>query len=163
MQSIIETFHIDWKIIIAQAVNFAIVFTVLYIYALKPLGKLMSERKDRIEKGLLDAKKSSEMLQRAKEEYEQNVIKLKKLSTDSQQELKKDLEILRNENIEVMKADTAEWVKNRQKQLEIDKGKLIEESKKEIFSLALAIAEKIMDSKIDPALNQKLMEELNNL
>ena len=67
MDSIISTFHIDWKIIIAQMINFGVVFVVLYIYALKPLGKLMKERREKIETGIEDAKKSSEVLQKARE------------------------------------------------------------------------------------------------
>ena len=55
MDSIISTFHIDWKIIIAQAINFVIVFAVLYFYALKPLSKLMKERSEKISQGLDDA------------------------------------------------------------------------------------------------------------
>ena len=56
MESIISTFHIDWKIIIAQMINFVIVFVVLYIFALKPLSKLMKERGEKIAKGIDDAK-----------------------------------------------------------------------------------------------------------
>ena len=55
MDSLITTFHIDWKIIIAQAINFLIVFLVLYFFAIKPLKKLMAERVDKISKGLTDA------------------------------------------------------------------------------------------------------------
>ena len=72
MDSIISTFHIDWKIIIAQMINFGVVFVVLYIYALKPLGKLMKERGEKIEAGINDAKKSGELLQKTSEEYKQN-------------------------------------------------------------------------------------------
>ena len=72
MESIIETFHIDWKIIIAQAINFGVVFVVLYIFALKPLSKLMAERSERISKGIEDAKKSKELLEQATLEYQKN-------------------------------------------------------------------------------------------
>ena len=65
MDSIISTFHIDWKIIIAQMINFGVVFVVLYIFALKPLSKLMTERGEKIETGISDAKKSSKLLQKA--------------------------------------------------------------------------------------------------
>ncbi len=53
MESIISTFHIDWKIIIAQAVNFAVVFIVLYIFALKPLSKLMAEEVRKFQRELM--------------------------------------------------------------------------------------------------------------
>ena len=70
MNSIITTFHIDWKIILAQAVNFAIVFAVLYFFALKPLNKLMAERAEKIAKGVNDAKTNAETLTATKAEYD---------------------------------------------------------------------------------------------
>ena len=149
MESIISTFHIDWKIIIAQAVNFGIVFTILYIFALKPLAKLMAERSERIAKGVSDAKKSNELLQKASEEYKQNTIKLRQLSIDAQKELQTDLEKLKTENLEKIKADNDEWMKKRKEQLEIDKKALIEGAKGEVMSIAILAAEKIIKSKQD--------------
>jgi len=147
MESIISTFHIDWKIIIAQLVNFGIVFTVLYIYALKPLSKLMKERSEKISNGLEDAKKSSELLEKASTEYEENTIKLRKVAIEAGKELKKDLEKLRAENLDKIKADNDEWTKARAKQMEIDKKNLIEEAKNELASLVVLATEKIMIEK----------------
>ena len=144
MESIISTFHIDWKIIIAQAINFAAVFVVLYIFALKPLGKLMAERSDKIGKGIEDAKKSDELLKKAALEYEENTRKLRNLSIDAQEKLQKDLEKLRAENLEKIKADNEDWMKQRKEQIEIDKKTLVESAKNELVSLAILAAEKII-------------------
>ena len=147
MDSIISTFHIDWKIIIAHAINFGVVFIVLYIFALKPLSKLMAERGDKIEMGINDAKKSSELLQKATEEYKQNTIKLRVMVVDAQKELGKDLEKLRAENLDRIKTDNDEWTKKRMEQMEIDKKALVESAKSELVSLAMLAAEKIMEDK----------------
>ena len=144
MDSIISTFHIDWKIIIAQAVNFGVVFIVLYIFALKPLLKLMAERSGKIEKGIDDAKKSGELLQKTTEEYEQNTIKLRKTAMGAQKELTQDLEKLRAENLNRIKADNEEWAKKRIEQMEIDKKALVEGVRGELVTLA---AKKIMEDK----------------
>ena len=149
MDSIISTFHIDWKIIIAQAINFGVVFVVLYIFALKPLSKLMVERSEKIKKGIDDAKKSDELLQKAAKEYEANTIKLQKISTDAQKELQKDLEKLRLENLEKIKRDNDEWTKSRIRQMEIDKKALVESAKTELVSLAMLATEKLIKSKQD--------------
>ena len=147
MDSIISTFHIDWKIIIAQAINFGVVFVVLYIFALKPLGKLMAERSEKIAKGIDDAKKSDELLKKVAEEYNQNTIKLRQISIDSQKELHKDLEKLRAENLERIKKDNDEWTKKRSEQMEIDKKTLVESAKNELAMLAILAAKKIMEEK----------------
>ena len=149
MESIISTFHIDWKIIIAQAVNFGVVFVVLYIFALKPLSKLMAERAEKIASGINDAKKSNELLQKATEEYKENTIKLRKVSIEAQKELERDLEKLRNENLERIKADNDEWIKNRTKQMEVEKVKMVEEAKGEVVNLAIIATEKLLSSKKD--------------
>ena len=162
MDSIISTFHIDWKIIIAQAVNFGIVFVVLYIYALKPLAKLMAERAEKIAKGIDDAKKSDEMLQKAAEEYNQNTIKLRQISIDSEKELQKDLEKLKAENLERIKKDNDEWIKNQSKQMEIDKRNIIESAKNEIVSLAVLMAQKLI-GKTDYKFDEKAVKELHDL
>ena len=96
MQEFISTFHIDWKLMIAQLINFGVVFLVFYFLAAKPLRKLMEERGKAISKGLDDAKESSELLQKASEEYKQNTIKLRQVSIDSQKKLEKELSLLRN-------------------------------------------------------------------
>src|SRR3989338_7650826 len=148
MESIISTFHIDWKIIIAQAVNFGVVFVVLYIYALKPLGKLMKERGEKIEAGLNDAKKSNELLQKVAEEYKQNTIKLRQISIDAERELQKDLEQLKAKNLDRIKKDNDEWTKKRIEQMEIDKKALVESAKGELVTLAMLAAKKIMASPV---------------
>ncbi len=147
MDSIISTFHIDWKVIIAQAINFGVVFVVLYVYALKPLNKLMKERGDKIQAGISDAKKSNQLLEQATKEYEQNTIKLRQIGIETKKELNKELEQLRNENLAKIKTDNEEWTKKRKEQMEIDKKALVESAKSELVSLAMLAAEKIMEDK----------------
>ena len=144
MQEFISTFHIDWKLMIAQLINFGVVFLVFYFLAAKPLRKLMEERGKAISKGLDDAKESSELLQKASEEYKQNTIKLRQVSIDSQKKLEKELSLLREKNLDKIKTDNKEWEKRRKEQMEIDKKALVESAKSELVSLAMLAAKKIM-------------------
>lgn len=144
MDSIISTFHIDWKIIVAQAINFGVVFVVLYIFALKPLSKLMAERSEKISKGINDAKESSQLLHKAAEEYKQNTIKLRQVAIDSEKELTRELDKLRAKNLDKIKADHNEWEKKRKEQMEIDKKALVESAKSELATLTMLAVKKIM-------------------
>ena len=58
MDELISTFHIDWKLMIAQIVNFGLVLAILYWLAVKPLSKLMKDRTKEITDGLENAKKA---------------------------------------------------------------------------------------------------------
>ena len=149
MEDIIKSFHIDWKLMIAQIINFALVFFVFYLLAAKPLGKLVKNRTEEIQMGLSDALKSRELLQKASEEYKENTIKLRKISADAQKELQKDLEKLKIENLERIKKDNDEWNKKRIIQMEIDKKAIVESARKEIVDIAMKATEKILGSKKD--------------
>jgi len=163
MESIINTFHIDFKIILAQVFNFAVVFVVLYVYALKPLSKLMKERAEKIEKGISDAKVNAEVLNNTKIQYEEALMNARKEADKIFQEGKKEAEGKRVLMLEKTKAEVAVMIENGKKNLESEKNKMVEEAKGEIVSLSLKIVEKILGSKIDGTLDEKTISELKNL
>ncbi|MEJ0002153.1 MAG: hypothetical protein WDN09_03200 [bacterium] len=84
MDEFISTFHIDWKLMLAQAVNFGLVFVALYLIAAKPLRKLIQDRGQEITTGLENAKQNAEMLANTKKEYDaalQKAVRKRTLST----------------------------------------------------------------------------------
>lgn len=163
MESIISTFHIDWKIIVAQAINFAIVFVVLYIFALKPLSKLMAERSEKIAKGIDDAKINSKLLDETRAEYEAALTKARSEANKIFQDGKKEAEAKKVLMLEEAKKEVSVTIENGKKMLEAEKIKMVEEAKKEIVDLALKTAEKLIGEKVNASFNEKTVKELKNL
>lgn len=145
MESIINTFHIDWEIIVAQAINFIIVFSVLYIFALKPLGKLMAERSEKIAKGVSDAKQNADLLSNTQKDYEETIAKAKAEANAVLLEVKKTAETKKTEMMEEAKNEVAKLISNGKKTIEAEKDKMMEEARAEIISLAIDTAKKIME------------------
>jgi F-type H+-transporting ATPase subunit b len=56
MGDLIHTFGVDWKLIIAQSINFAVVVLVLGYFVFGPVMRLLKERAEKIAQGLDDAK-----------------------------------------------------------------------------------------------------------
>ena len=149
MDSIISTFHIDWKIIIAQAINFGVVFVVLYIFALKPLHKLMAERAEKINKGVEDSKVNASLLEKTKKESDEILAKAKIEANNIFQDGKKEVQAKKAEMLEDTKIEVAGIIENGKKMLQVEKVKTVEEAKKEIASLAMQATEKLISSKKD--------------
>ena len=149
MESIISTFHIDWKIIIAQMVNFGVVFIVLYIFALKPLSKLMAERSEKISKGIDDAKMNATILEKSQTEYEEMLSKAREQADEIFQDGKKEALAKKTLMLEDAKNEVAIVIENGKRTLEGEKTKMVEEAKKEIVSLAMLATEKLIKSKQD--------------
>lgn len=149
MDSIISTFHIDWKIIIAQAINFGVVFVVLYIFALKPLSKLMAERSEKIAKGIDDAKTNASLLTKTEAEYNEILLKARAEANKIFQDGKKEAENEKTLMLEKAKNEVIIVIENGKKVLEVEKVKIVEEAKKEIVSLTMLATEKLISSKKD--------------
>lgn len=163
MESIISTFHIDWKIIVAQAINFAVVFVILYIFALKPLSKLMAERSEKIAKGIDDAKTNAKLLDETREEYEAALNKARSEANKIFQDGKKEAEAKKIVMLEDARKEVVAFIENGKKTLEAEKVKMVEEAKKEIVSLTMKATEKLLGGKLDASFNEKTVKELTNL
>lgn len=147
MESIITTFHIDWKIIIAQLINFAIVLLVLYLFALKPLKKLMSEREEKIRKGVEDANENVKLIEQTKQEYDEVLNKARAEANNLFKEGKREAEARKAEIITQAQKEVDSMILNGKKVLETEKLKIVEEAKKEIVSLTVKATEKILEDK----------------
>ena len=163
MDSIINTFHIDFKIIIAQIFNFGIVFVILYIYAFKPLNKLMKERAEKIAKGIDDAKSNAQILNNTKSEYEKALTKARQEADKIFQEGKKEAEVKKVLMLEKAKEEVSMMVESGKKNLENEKIKMVKEATEEITSLSVKIAEKILGKNIDGHFDEKTIKELDNI
>ena len=163
MESIISTFHIDWKIIVAQMVNFAVVFIVLYIYALKPLSKLMKERAEKIKRGIDDAKTNADVLNKSRQEHEDTITKARTEANIVFQKGVKEAENKKNEMLEKTKIEVGLMVEAGKKNLEAEKIKMVTEARNEIVSLAIQATEKLLNARVDKHFDNKAIKELNNL
>jgi F-type H+-transporting ATPase subunit b len=66
--SIARTFGVDWPHLIAQAISFGIVCVVLYVFAYKPILRMLEARRQQIAGGLANAQKIEAELARIDQE-----------------------------------------------------------------------------------------------
>ena len=82
MNSLLGTFHVNVGLLVAQVINFAIVFVVLYYFVIRPIMKVMKDRSKTIEKSLDDAKNVEKKLDEAEKKYNEILIQAKKESSE---------------------------------------------------------------------------------
>lgn len=163
MDSFIETFHIDWKIIIAQSINFIIVLFVLYFLIVKPLKKLMKERTETISGGLYNAKVNRELLEKTKEEYDEIISKARVEAHAIFQEGKNEAEKKRTIMLDEAKNEVENMITNGKKILESEKAKILEEAKKEIVSLVVLSTEKLLESNTGSDFEGKAIKQIKKI
>ena len=62
MSEILNKIGFDWHVALANLINFLIIFFVLKKFAFGPIGKMIRERREKIEKGITDAQKAEKDL-----------------------------------------------------------------------------------------------------
>ncbi len=67
MASLLEAFGIETHLLLAQLVNFAVLFTVLWYFLYRPVMKTLDERRKVVAKGVEDAQEATSSLAGAHE------------------------------------------------------------------------------------------------
>jgi len=160
MESLISTFHIDVKLLIAQTINFGIVFAVLYFFAFKPLVKTMSDRSDKIEKSLKEADEIEKRLALTEQEREEVVNAAKKQASLIMEEANQRGEVRRNELITKAKEEIAQVIKSEKEKIERDKEESLKEIKKEVADLVILTVEKLLSEKMTSDKDRELIKKM---
>jgi len=163
MDAFIETFHIDWKIIIAQSINFVVVLFVLYYLLVKPLKQMMKERSETITGGLNDAQTNKELLMKTKKEYDDVLANARIEANTIFQEGKKEALETKRTMVENAGKEVEQMILNGKKVLESEKTKMIEEAKNEIVSLVVSATEKLLESHKDENFDKKAIEQIKKM
>ncbi len=160
MDSLIETFHIDIKLLLAQVINFGIVFFVLYFFALKPLVKVMSDRTKKIEKSIDDAKKIEEKLTVTEEEYKIIIARAQKEANNILEKAGAKADQKEKEMIVKAKEDIGQIIEREKAKMQVEKAKTLKEIKKEVSDLVIAAVGKVLEEKMDGKKESDLIKKI---
>lgn len=148
MEELIKTFHIDWKLIIAQLVNFAIVLFVLKRYAYGPVLKMMTERSDKIEKGIKDAEHAHKKLAEIAEKEQEVLVEARKQASEIIAAAEAVALKNKDEIIAESKQQAEKLLADAAKKIEAEKNQMMQEVRTQIADLVVAATGKVIDEKM---------------
>jgi len=160
MESLISTFHIDVKLFVAQLINFAIVFAVLYFMAFKPLVKTMSDRTEKIDKSLKDADEIEKRLALTEKERNEIIAAAKKQANLIVEEASARGEERRNELITKAKEEIGQVINTEREKINREKGETLKEIKKEVAELVIMTVEKLLNEKMTGDKDRELIKKM---
>jgi F-type H+-transporting ATPase subunit b len=164
MQGLLHNFGIDWKLLLAQIINFLVLLVILRAFAYKPLVKILRERREVIEKGVNASKESQVRLGRVKEEEQQKIDEATKKGLGIVEEARS---LADQEKDQILAL-----AKKKEETIMADTAKAVEQEKRKMFEEVMGNAEHIMQSGLgkvllgmnpgerDKALIRRAIEEL---
>lgn len=160
MGEYLQFVSIDTWTMIFTLVNFFVLFLILKKFLFKPINNVLEKRAEEIEnayktaeaanqKAMDDRKTYEEKLQSAKEEAD-GIIKTAVANAER-----------RSDGIVEEAYERAKYIMEKsQKQIELDKENAVNEAQKDIASMAVDIAEKIISKKLDTSEDEKLISDI---
>jgi F-type H+-transporting ATPase subunit b len=150
---------IDWKVLIGQIVNFAILFFVLKKFAYAPFLEIMKKRRDEIEKGVNKSKEAEESLNKVREVKEradkENEERKKQIILEAEKEGKEKI----NEAVVLAEKEKESILLKAFKDAETIKEKEKERTEKMLIENSFVLAESLLKENIDEEKNKKITEE----
>lgn len=147
MDQLFSAFGIDWKVLLAQSVNFGVLLVGLTYFLYKPVLKLLKERQEIIAKGVKDAEEAGK---KAKEiEAEKNEV-LAQAARDAESAVTKGVSQGKTERAQIIEraqAQSDSILTDARLQAEEIKRQAEIASQKEIAKTAILAAEKILAGK----------------
>lgn len=159
MDELVKTFHIDWKLLIAQIVNFGIVLGVLYFFALKPLLKVMAKRNQDITQSLQDAEAVKQKLHEAERTKEQIVTEAKQEAQIIIEKSYTAAEKLREQKLHETRRELEQLSEKAKHDIQSEQEKSLREAKAAVAELVVAASSKVLEKNIDYAANKRFIDE----
>jgi len=144
MNEVLTAFGIDWRLIVIQVFNFALLMGVLWYFLYTPVLNIIKERKEKIEKGVQDAKDAATLKEHAEED---RMKVLTDANTEAEEIVARATAHAKEKTVELLSSAkekaTIELERAAQKGEELMKQKQ-KESEAEIAKAAILVAEKIL-------------------
>lgn len=151
---------VDWKLLLAQAINFAVLFFVLRRFAYQPMLDFLEKRSGKIEQGLKDAEAAQAKLSEME-------AKEKKVLAEARAEAKNIIAMTEAaaqkrdaEHTLETEAKVKRLLEEAQVKINEEKDRAMAGAKEEIGELVMLSVEKILREKVDETKDKELLEKI---
>jgi F-type H+-transporting ATPase subunit b len=164
-EGIVNTFGIDWPMLVAQAINFLIVALVIWKFAFKNILSTIKEREKQIADSLVNADKIKLELEQTEKQQQETLqeasLEAKKTITSAQEQAKAFIEAQKED----ARKQAEEIISKAKIAMEQEREKVLKEAREEISSLVVLTASKVLSKDLNEDEKQKFSvratEELN--
>jgi len=158
---------ISWPTLLAQIAGFVILLVVLYLFAYKPVLKMLDERSRKIKESVEEVQKVKEQASQAEEEFKK---KIEAASKEGQEVISKAMRIgeeARKRAQEEAKQEAQVLVEKARVEIQRERSEAIGELRQEFADLTIVAAEKVIGKSLDKETHRqiidKVLDESSNL
>lgn len=155
----IAALGIDGKLLVAQIINFILLFLILRKFVYRPLLNLLEKRRADIEKSVDQAKSMDEHYAAFQIEHEKRIEEAQAQAALIIEQARIAGETLRKETQATANKETEKLLAKAHEEIAHEKEKMFTELKSDVGMLVIETAEKILGKEVDEKTQAKLVAE----
>jgi F-type H+-transporting ATPase subunit b len=152
-------FQVNLFQVIIAAANFVVFLVLLWVFALKPVSKMLSDRKERIEQGLKDAEQARRDRENAESERVATLTEARREANDILARAQKVAQDTREADIAATKEELERLRERATAEIEAEKVRAISDVRAEVADLALRAAGRVVGETMSSKRERRLVEE----
>lgn len=156
---VVGMFGLDWKLFLAQLINFAIVLFVLWKWVFGPIAKGLSDRADKIDESLREAERIANDRQNFDSWKQEEIGKVRSEAAAIISEAKQSAEELKQQTLADTKSENSKLKAQAAKELQQQQEQAIASVQAHIADLVTAASEQILREKLDSKKNTQLISQ----
>ncbi|HSA83257.1 MAG TPA: F0F1 ATP synthase subunit B [Patescibacteria group bacterium] len=146
MEEVLHNFGVEWQLVLAQVINFLIIFYLLKRFLYKPVFNLLKKRENAIKQGLSKADESKKALEEALEKEKKIIKEAQETAKKIIQEAKEQSETVGKNIEEKAKKQADSMIESARTQIDLETRKAEKELEKHVSELAITLLKKSLDN-----------------
>lgn len=158
MSEMLTKLGIDWRVFIAQLINFLILFLILRTFAWKPISAALEARRAKIAKGINNAKDAEDRLQSIEKEKNDVLSEARKEAHKIIDDAKQKASVLKEEKLRMAKTEIDKQVTEAKEMLIGERRATYTALKNDLADLITKATGRIVKD-LDAEAHKKLIDE----
>ncbi len=155
-----EGLGVNLPTLVAQIVNFVILFGLLYLVAYKPIMRLLDERSRKIRESMEQTEFIKQQAERAEEETRKQIEAGRKEGQEVLARTIKAGEEIRQRAQQQAKEEAASIITRARAEIQRERDDAITDLRKEFANLTIMAAEKVIDRSLDKKAHRELINKV---
>jgi len=156
----IEELGVNGSTLIAQVINFGILFLLLYLVAYRPIMRMFDERSKKIKDSVDQAEYIKEQVARTEEEAEKRIEAATKEGQEMVARAVKTGEEVRQKAGVDAKAEAEVLIQRARTEIQRERDEAIDDVRKAFADLTVQAAEKVINRSLDKEAHREIIEKV---
>jgi F-type H+-transporting ATPase subunit b len=156
----LESLGINMPTLLAQLINVAVLFGLLYLVAYKPIMRMLDERSRRVKESMEQTEKIKQQAERAEEESAKRIADASKEGEEVLARAMRTGEEVRKEAQAQAQQEAETLISRARAEIQQERNEAVGELRKEFADLTVMAAEKVIDRSLDKKAHRQIIDKV---